>query len=147
MAIQHFVLKPDQYAPALNVLGTQVTILASNAATHSYGMTLQQGDEGTGPPPHSHDWDESFYVLKGEIQFLCAGQVHLCAPGSLVHVPRGTVHGFRYGRGGGQMLEITGQGSLAAQMFTAIHNEIPAGPPDVPKVLEVLTRNGVTVAA
>lgn len=147
MAVQHFVLTPDQYEPALSVLGTQVTILASNAATQSYGITLQQGEEGTGPPPHSHDWDESFYVLKGEIEFLCAGEAYMCMPGSLVHVPRGAVHGFRYGRGGGQMLEITGQNSLAAQMFTAINNEIPAGPPDIPKVLEVLKRNGVTVAA
>ncbi len=147
MAVQPFVLMPDQYDPALNVLGTQVTILASNAKTQSYGMTLQQGDEGTGPPPHSHDWDESFYVLKGEIEFLCGGAVHLCKPGSLVHIPRGTVHGFRYGRGGGQLFEVTGQGSLAAQMFTAVNDEIPAGPPDIPKVLEVLTRNGVTVAA
>jgi quercetin dioxygenase-like cupin family protein len=44
-----------------------VTVLASNAATQSYGITLQQGEEGPGPPPHSHDWDEAFYVLKGEI--------------------------------------------------------------------------------
>ena len=48
-----------------------MTVLASNAATQSYGITLQQGEEGTGPPPHSHDWDEAFYVLKGEIHFLC----------------------------------------------------------------------------
>ena len=146
MKVQHFVLAPDQHEPALSVLGTQVTILASNAATQSYGITLQQGDEGTGPPPHSHDWDESFYVLKGKVEFLCEGKTHICMPGTLVHVPRGTVHGFRYGRGGGQMLEITGQGALAAQMFTAINNEIPAGPPDIPKVLEVLKRNGITVA-
>ena len=147
MVVQHFVLKPDQYEPALRVLGTQVTVLASNAATQSYGITPQEGDEGTGPPPHSHDWDESFYVLKGEIEFLCEGKAHRCLPGTLVHVPRGTVHGFSYGRGGGQMLEITGQGGLAAQMFTAINNEIPAGPPSIAKVLEVLKRNGVTVAA
>ena len=71
----------------------------------------------------------------------------MALPGTLVHVPRGTVHGFSYGSGGGQMLEITGQGATAAQMFTAIDHEIPAGPPDIPKVLEVLKRNGVTVAA
>jgi hypothetical protein len=46
---------------------------------------------------------------------------------------------------GGQMLEITGQDALAAQMFTAIDNELPAGPPDIGKVLEVLNRNGVTI--
>ena len=147
MKVKHFVLTPDQHEPALNVVGTQFTILASNAMTQSYGITLQRGDEGTGPPPHSHDWDESFYVLNGEIEFLCEGTTYMCMPGTLVHVPRGTVHGFRYGRGGGQMLEITGQGALAAQMFTAVSDQIPTGPPDVQKVLEVLKRHGVTVAA
>jgi len=101
--------------------------------------------EGTGPPPHSHDGDEAFYVLKGEIHFLCDGKDYACTVGTLVHVPRGTVHGFRYGAGGGQMLEITGAGALAAQMFTAIDKEILPGPPDVPKLLDVLTRNGVIV--
>ena len=129
------------------MLGTHVTILASNATTQSYGITLQEGDEGTGPPLHSHDWDESFYVLKGKIEFVCEGKAVMALPGTLVHVPRGTVHGFSYGSGGGQMLEITGQGATAAQMFTAIDHEIPAGPPDIAKVLEVLKRNGVTVAA
>lgn len=53
--------------------------------------------------------------------------------------------GSRYGRDGGQMLVITGAGALAAQMFTAIDKEIPSGPPDVPKLLDVLKRDGVTV--
>ena len=147
MKTQSFVLSPDQYATALNVLGTQVTVLAANTSTNSYGITLQQGDEGTGPPLHSHDWDESFFVLRGEIEYLCDGKTDLCRPGTLVHAPRGTVHGFRYGRGGGQMLEITGHGALAAQVFTAVDAEISVGPPDIPKVLDVLKRNGVSVAA
>ena len=147
MSVQHFVLRPDQHEPALNVVGTQVTVLASNAATQSYGITLQQGEEGTGPPPHSHDWDEAFYVLKGAVHFLCDETGYTCNVGTLVHVPRGTIHSFSYGSGGGQMLEITGVGALAAQMFTAVDKEIPSGPPDIPKLLDVLKRNGVTVAA
>jgi len=146
MSGRYFVLKPDQRDPALNVVGTLVTVLAPNAKTQSYGITLQQGEEGTGPPPHSHDWDEAFYVLRGEIAFQCDGQAHTCGVGTLVHVPRGTVHAFSYGSGGGQMLEITGAGAQAAQMFTAVDNEIPVGPPDVPKLLDVLKRNGVIVA-
>jgi len=106
MKTQSFVLSPDQYATALNVLGTQVTV-----------------------------------------EYLCDGKTDLCRPGTLVHAPRGTVHGFRYGRGGGQMLEITGHGALAAQVFTAVDAEISVGPPDIPKVLDVLKRNGVSVAA
>lgn len=63
MKPQPFIVSPNDYEPALNVLGTKVTVLASNAATQGYEITLQQGDEGMGPPLHSHDWDESFYVL------------------------------------------------------------------------------------
>ena len=146
MTIPHFVLRPDQHERALNVVGTQVTVLAPNSVTQSYGITLQQGDEGTGPPPHSHDWDEAFYVLKGEVNFQCDGKAYACTVGTLVHVPRGTVHGFSYGSGGGQMLEVTGVGALAAQMFKAVDSAIPSGPPDIPKLLDVLQRNGVTVA-
>ncbi len=147
MKAQPFVVTPKDYAPALDVLGTKVTVLASNAATQGYEITLQQGDEGAGPPPHSHNWDESFYVLKGKVEFICDGKTLLCLPGTLVHVPAGTVHGFCYGTGGGEMLELTGQGGFATQMFTAISREIPQGPPDIPKVLEVLKQNGVTVEA
>ena len=147
MKAQPFVVTPKDYEPALNVLGTKVTVLASNAATQAYEITLQKGDEGTGPPPHSHDWDESFYVLNGKIEFICAGKTVMCLPGTLVHVPAGTVHGFRYGAGGGEMLELTSQGGFATQMFTALSKEIPQGPPDIPKVVEVLKQNGVTVEA
>jgi quercetin dioxygenase-like cupin family protein len=144
---QPFVVTPKDYDPALNVLGTKVTVLASNTATQSYEITLQQGDEGTGPPLHSHNWDESFFVLKGKVEFNCADKTVMCLPGTLVHVPAGTVHGFRYGAGGGEMLELTGQGGFATQMFTTISKEIPPGPPDIPKVLEVVNQYGVTVAA
>jgi quercetin dioxygenase-like cupin family protein len=120
-------------------------VLAANTATKSYGVTLQQGDAGTGPPPHSHDWDECFYTLQGGVEFLCGGKTYACPVGTLVHVPRGTEHGFSFGLDGGQLLELTGQGALAAEMFTAIDKEIPAGPSDIPMLLKVLGRNGVTV--
>ena len=64
-----------------------------------------------------------------------------------MHVPAGTVHSFRYLDDACDVLELTGQGGLATQMFTAIGREIPPGPPEVPKLLEVLKQNGVTVQA
>lgn len=108
-------------------------------------ITVQSGNEGTGPPPHSHDWDESFYVTNGQIEFMCGGENAICTAGSLVHVPAGTVHAFRYGQGGGEMLEITGRRSNAVQMFTALDREIPPGPPDVTKVIQVPGEHGVKV--
>jgi hypothetical protein len=79
------------------------------------------------------------------MEFFCDGSIHKCVPGTLVYLPRGTLLGFRYGVDG-QVLEITGSGALAAQMFTAIDGEIPDGPPDIPKLLDVFKRHHVTVA-
>jgi quercetin dioxygenase-like cupin family protein len=145
MKIEPFVVTPKDYAPALNVVGIQVTVLASNAATRAYEITRQQGDTGMGPPPHSHEWDESFYIVSGAVEFSCGGRTTVCTPGTLVHVPAGTVHTFRYLADGCDVLEFTGQGGSAAQMFTAVDREIPAGPLEIPKVVEVLKQHGVTV--
>ena len=147
MKAQAFVVTSKDYDPPLNVLGGRVTVLASNTATQGYEITRAQGAQGMGPPPHSHNWDESFYVLAGEVEFTCSGKTVVCVPGTLVHVPAGTAHSFRCLTDGCDMLELTGQGGMATQMFKAVSREIPPGPPEVPKLLEVLKQNGVTVAA
>lgn len=145
MSSKAFILKPGDRSPTLNVIGTRVTVLASGPEIQDQQITVQSGDEGMGPPPHSHDWDESFYVIKGQIEFTCGGETAMCTAGTLVHVPAGTIHAFSYGPGGGEMLEITGKQSNAVPMFTALDREIPPGPPDVAKVIQVLGEHGVNV--
>ena len=146
MSAQPFVVTTKDYDTALNVLGIRVTVLASNEATRGYEITRQRGNKGMGPPPHSHDWDESFYVVAGEVEFTCFGATTVCSPGTLVHIPAGTVHSFRYLADGCDVLEVTGQGGTATQMFTAISKESASGLPEMPKLLEVLKQYGVTVA-
>ena len=102
--------------------------------------------EGTGPPLHSHGWDEAFFVMEGEVEFSTAGKTTTCTPGTLVHLPADTVHGFRFGPGGGRMLEVTGAGSGASKMFTNVDREIEPGPPDIAKLVALLRDNGVSVA-
>jgi quercetin dioxygenase-like cupin family protein len=145
MSPKPFIVKPGDRSTALNVIGTKVTVLASEADAQEQQITLQSGPEGTGPPPHSHDWDESFYVTKGQIQFTCGNGTTMCTAGTLIHVPADTVHAFSYGPGGGEMLEITGRRSKAVRMFSALNREIPPGPPDVAKVTQVLGEHGVKV--
>jgi len=127
----------------LNVVGEQITVLASKAATNGYEIFLQDGPEGSGPPPHSHAWDESFYVIRGEIEFGMDEKSMVAGPGTLVHLPAGTVHWFRFGKGGGQMISLAGEGSEASSLFTDIDAEIPAGPPDMDKLHKVAGRNQV----
>ena len=74
MKAEPFVVSPKTCEPALNVLGVSVTVLASNVQTQGYEITLQSGGEGVGPPPHRHDWDESFFVLRGSVEFSIDGK-------------------------------------------------------------------------
>ncbi len=146
MSTRPFVVTPHDVKP-MSVLGIRITVLAANTATQGYEITLQEGDEGAGPPPHSHDWDESFYVLRGEVEITCEGKVMTLGAGSLVHVPRGTVHAYRFGAGGGGMLEVSSHGGRATEMFTNVAKEFPRADGDVPKLLGLLLENGVRIAA
>jgi quercetin dioxygenase-like cupin family protein len=147
MSIKPFAVLPEHRPRSLNVVGEQLTILASKEATHGYEIFLQDGLQGSGPPPHSHPWDESFYVIRGGIEFGMDDAVMTGGPGTLVHVPAGTVHWFRFGAGGGQMISMTGAGSQASALFTDIDAEIPAGPPDIEKLRVIAKRNGLGVFA
>lgn len=137
------VVTPSERKAPLSVVGMDVTVLISAAESKSQRLTIQAGAEGFGPPPHCHGWDESFYVTRGEVQFSCGGQTMICGVGSLVYVPGGVVHAFHFGKGGGEMLEITGTGSDSIPFFTALDRELAPGPPDVPKLLQIADRHGV----
>lgn len=145
MSTKPFIVKPGDKIPALNVVGIKVDVLVSDTVSQSQQITLQSGDEGVGPPPHTHPWDESFYVTKGEVRFTCDGQTTNCSVGTLVYIPAGTVHAFSFGPGGGAMLEITAAGSKAVQMFSALDREVAPGPLDVPKVVQVAGAYGVAL--
>ncbi len=141
-----FVVTPKDYPQSLNVVGEHITVLASGEATGSYEIFLQQGPEGSGPPPHSHPWDESFYVTQGEIAFGIGSETLTAAPGTLVHLPAGTTHWFRFGKGGGQMVSMTSR-LAASRMFADIDREISPVRPDLAKLVGVGARHGLTVAA
>ncbi|MGO4326152.1 cupin domain-containing protein [Cupriavidus sp. 2TAF22] len=146
MTPRPFAVTPDTYARPLDVVGEKITVLASNTATQGYEVFLQQGDEGAGPPPHSHAWDESFYILKGKIEIRYGDNTITATPGTFVHVPAGTIHSFRFGPGGAEMISMTSHTGNAAQLFAAIDKDIPAGAPDIPALIAIAGKCGVTVA-
>jgi quercetin dioxygenase-like cupin family protein len=145
MAVKPFIITPEDYTDALDLVGERITVLASGKATQGYEIFLQRGPEGSGPPPHSHPWDESFYVVKGEIDF-GIGDVppRTASPGTLVHLPAGTVHWFRFGSGGGEMISMTSRLG-ASEMFTEMAREVAPVNPDLEKLAEVGGRHGMKV--
>ena len=138
-----FVVTEKTAPRPLNVVGEKITVLASADRTDGYEIFLQDGPPDTGPPPHSHPWDETFYVIRGDVEFSIAGKFQEAKSGTLVHLPAGTVHSFRCGREGVLMVSVTSRKG-ASQLFAALDREIPPGPQDVAKIISVISANGVT---
>jgi mannose-6-phosphate isomerase-like protein (cupin superfamily) len=126
-----------------DVLAEKITILLDHSQTGSYEIYLHDAPEDVGPPPHSHPWDEAFYVIRGQVHFMCGDVAKTMGPGGFVHVPAGTVHSFRYGTCA-QILGVTSTAG-AATMFTAVDREC-SGPPDFAKIAAVLNSCQVTLA-
>src|SRR3712207_3623065 len=47
-----------------------------------------------GPPLHHHDFDETFYVLEGELTFQLEDELFTRKAGELAFAPRGVPHTF-----------------------------------------------------
>ena len=139
-----FVVTPGGAPRPLKIVGERITVLASGAQTGGYEIFLQAGPEGSGPPPHSHPWDESFYVTKGEIAFSIDNSEATALPGTLVHLPAGTTHWFRFGKGGGEMVSMTSREG-ASHLFAEFDREISPDNPDLGKLIEVGRRHGLAV--
>lgn len=144
MKASPFFVRPEDHARPLNVVGEHITVLASGRRTGGYELFIQDGPEGSGPIPHAHPWDESFFVIRGEVEFsLGDDAARVASVGTLVHVPAGAKHWFRWRKGGGAMLSITSR-TGASQMFTEIDAEIAPDQPNVERLMAIATRHGLS---
>ncbi len=72
------------------------TVLANSEQTGgSYSLIEELCPQRSGPPPHTHEQDEVFYVLEGEITLLAGPEKLTAKSGSLAYIPAHCVHSFR----------------------------------------------------
>lgn len=127
MQIKPQIIKIEQ-AEALRPFGIDMKIMMPAALTGgNFSALVAEVKPGEGPPPHLHrDREEYFFVLEGRYQLEVDGRETTIEPGTLVFVPRGTVHAFKnIGVTTGRLLEWTIPGSNDPY-FRAVH-EMEAG--------------------
>jgi hypothetical protein len=91
------------------------------------------------------DYAAELDIVEGEIDFGVGAESRTARPGTLVHLPAGTVHWFRFGSGAGEMVSITSRLG-ASRMFTDMAREVAPVNPDLAKLAEVGGRHGLKVA-
>lgn len=94
------VLRAANEGEQLWVLGDRYTFkIGSDETGGGYAILETVTAPGNpGPPPHlHHDCDETFQVLEGQLELWVEGRTTLAETGSLVSIPRGTLHTFKNG--------------------------------------------------
>lgn len=89
--------RPDEAPtlPHLGVVGDTYTILLTGEdAAGRYTLIDMHVPPGGGPPPHRHDFEETFSVLEGEIELTFRGEKSTARAGETVNVPANAPHRF-----------------------------------------------------
>jgi quercetin dioxygenase-like cupin family protein len=86
----------DHALPHIGLVGDTYTILLKGRDTAGrYCLIDMHVPPGGGPPPHRHDFEESFIVLEGEIETTFRGVKSIVRTGETVNIPANAPHQFR----------------------------------------------------
>jgi mannose-6-phosphate isomerase-like protein (cupin superfamily) len=93
-------------------LGTRMTVKVTAESTGgAFGLIEVRLAAGFSPPLHiHHQEDESFWILEGQLTFVCDGQTYQAGPGSFIYLPRHLPHTFRVDEGPARALELVQPG-------------------------------------
>ena len=90
--------RPDDAGtlPHLALAGDTYTVLLTGADTAGrFTLIDMYVPPGGGPPPHRHDFEETFSLLEGEIEFTFRGTPTVGRAGDTINVPANAPHSFR----------------------------------------------------
>jgi mannose-6-phosphate isomerase-like protein (cupin superfamily) len=89
--------QPDtnQKISHIGVVGDTYTILLSgNDTAGRFCLIDMHIPPGGGPPPHRHDFEETFSVLEGELDVVFRGAQRVVRAGETINVPANAPHQF-----------------------------------------------------
>jgi quercetin dioxygenase-like cupin family protein len=82
--------------PHIGLVGGTYTVLLSGHDTSGrYCLIDMYVQPGGGPPPHRHDFEETFIVLDGELEARFRGETRTVRGGETIHIPANAPHQFR----------------------------------------------------
>lgn len=85
----------DGKVPHIGIVGDTYTILLSGKDTAGrFCMIDMHVPPGGGPPPHRHDFEESFTLLGGELEVTFRGAKRKIRAGETINIPANAPHQF-----------------------------------------------------
>ncbi len=124
----------DDRLPHIGLVGDTYTILLNgNDTAGKYCLIDMHIPPGGGPPPHRHDFEETFILLEGEMEATFRGEKSMVRAGETIHVPANAPHQFHNVSGSAvRMLCIcapAGQEEFFSQVGVAVATRTTPPPP------------------
>jgi quercetin dioxygenase-like cupin family protein len=132
--------------PPVYFLGLPTILRATAQTTNgAFGLVEHVMPPGFASPYHTHRLeDEAFYVLEGQMAFVCDGKWTVAGPGTFVFGPRYVPHGFKVlGDSTARMLLLCTPGDFA-QFVLEMSEPMPA-PPDMAKLVALAGKYSVDI--
>jgi quercetin dioxygenase-like cupin family protein len=90
-----FAQADAETAPHIGLVGATYTITVAGKDTNGRFCVIDMHvPPGGGPPPHRHEFEETFILLDGEVQVTFRGQKSTLRAGDTVNVPSNAPHQF-----------------------------------------------------
>ena len=85
----------EKTLPHIGLVGDTYTITVTGAETAGRFCVIDMHiPPGGGPPPHRHDFEETFILLEGEMEATFRGQKSIVKAGETVNIPANAPHRF-----------------------------------------------------
>jgi quercetin dioxygenase-like cupin family protein len=130
----------DSKLPHVGLVGDTYTILLSGRDTAGrYCLIDMHIPPGGGPPPHRHDFEESFTLLKGEIEVTFRGARSVLMAGETINIPANAPHQFQNKTGQQVRLLCTCSPAGQEEFFLAVGVRVAGRttPPPKPDAAEM----------
>lgn len=89
------VAADDAPAPHIGIVGDTYTLLLSGKDTAGRFCLIDMHiPPGGGPPPHRHDFEETFILLEGSLDATFRGEKTTVRAGQMIHIPANAPHQF-----------------------------------------------------
>ncbi len=90
-----FAQADGETAPHIGLVGDTYTITVAGKDTNSRFCVIDMHvPPGGGPPPHRHEFEETFILLEGEVQVTFRGKTFTVHAGDTINVPSNAPHQF-----------------------------------------------------
>jgi quercetin dioxygenase-like cupin family protein len=137
-----YMLATDE-GTALWFLGSVLTrVKATGEQTGgAFGLIDQRMPAGFVSPYHLHHAeDEAYYVLDGQITFICGGERIVAGPGAYVYGPREVPHGLKVDGDTPARMLLMNTPAGFERFVVALSEPVtdPAAPPPAPPAMETL---------